>query len=93
MVHELGIGFRRDAPLFLLPRLQFVSLQRLSNGLMGHTVNVLQRHHPMGQQAETPVPMSLRWLATRQGNQVRLLLSIQLVHVLTPGRTSILSSF
>lgn len=45
---------------------------------MGSTVHDLEFHEPVRQQAQTPLRVTLWWRAARQGDQVRLLLPIEL---------------
>jgi hypothetical protein len=50
----------------------------LAHRLVGERVDVSQLDHPPRQQAQRPAPVPLGWLGTRRGDEVGLLLAVEL---------------
>ena len=56
-------------------------------------IHDLELDHPVGQQAQTPAGLALRWLATGERHQMRFLLPVELAVVLAVGWASVEGRF
>ena len=75
---ELGVGLRRDAPLLLQPRLEFVFFSVRRTVSSETRVHDLQLDQLVGQQPQRPADSALRRLGAGQGDQAGFGLAIEL---------------
>ena len=75
---ELAALLGRDAPALREPRLEPVLLEHLADRLVGDAVDVAQLDQLVGQQPQGPASPPDGWRRAGQGDQVGLLLTVQL---------------